>query len=94
MKNFKNLFAAIALVAVLTLGTSMANAGIIINSFGEDECPTESVAGEKDGIIINSFTRDGIIINSITGIIINSVTGIIINSFGEDEKPCGIIINS
>lgn len=87
MKKLQNVFAAFALVTVFALGTSMANAGIIINSFGEDDPCTAS-----DGTF--AADKDGIIINSLTGIIINSLTGIIINSAAEVPSDCGIIINS
>jgi len=93
MKNLKNTFAAFTMMAVMALGTTFANAGIIIAGRTADgdkqtqkteQCTNQTeVKNDLGGIIIAGFV----------GIIIAGRTGIIIAGFGEESVVnCGIII--
>lgn len=83
MRKLKTKLMTTAMMLILALGTSVANAGIIIADFdgGDQPCnqPTEKV-------------DSGIIIADIIGIIIADLTGIIIADASEPTVNCGIII--
>lgn len=90
MKNLRNFFGWITLVAVITFSSTFANAGIIIAGAQNTEpCPT---AAKVDSGIIIAGVKDGIIIAGFTGIIIAGITGIIIAGASEAPVDCGIII--
>ena len=100
MKNLKNIFGWITLVAVVTFGTTFANAGIItagLNGENTDKTSDPCVSTDN-GIITAGFT--GIITAGFTGIITAGLTGIItagatgiITAGAKDDAPvnCGII---
>lgn len=90
MKNLRNFFGWITLVAVITFSSTFANAGIIIAGAQAPE-PCTSTEKVDSGIII-AGVKDGIIIAGYTGIIIAGITGIIIAGAAEAPVDCGIII--
>ncbi len=79
----KKTITTITLAAILTLGTTFANAGIIVAGRSADNTCSQS----KDGIIVAG--RDGIIVAGITGIIVAGLTGIIVAGLSDDTTtPC------
>jgi len=74
MKNLRNILSAGTLIAAIALGTTFANAGIIINNRNA-QADTKSESSKTE-----VFSKAGIIINNVAGIIINNRTGIIINN--------------
>ena len=74
----KKTLTAITLAAVLTLGTTFANAGIIITNVSEGPAPT-TCADNGKGFY-------GIIITNIVGIIITNIAGILVSD--AKEQPC------
>ncbi len=91
MKNLKNVAATIALAGIIMIGSSVANAGIIINngSFSGKSTKTTQQCSEK-----SEKSDWGIIINNIVGIIINNFGGGIIIDNATERQDCGIIINN
>ncbi len=89
MKNLKNKVAAIALTMMIAMGSTVANAGILINDRnGSGFKNTETCSTNED-------KKDwGILINDLVGILINDLVGILINDL-KDSAPvnCGILIN-
>ncbi len=89
MKNLKNKLAAIAFTLMIAMGSTVANAGILINDRnGSGFKNTETCTTSED-------QKDwGILINDIIGILINDLGGILINDL-KDSAPtnCGILIN-
>ena len=85
MKTLRNYFAAFALMAVLTLSTSVAKAGdgIIVAGFSDGII----VAGSSEGPS-TPCTEPG---NAATGIIVAGFTGIIVAGL-SDQPFCGIIV--
>ena len=87
MNNLKNKFAVGTMAAVILLGTTFANAGIIIaGATAPQPCTQDPAATET--------SKTKTYLNNFTGIIIAGFTGIIIA--GATEPPptetCGIII--
>ena len=82
----KKTLTAITLAAVLTLGTTFANAGIIITNVSEGPAPTTCADNGKGfyGIIIMNIV--GIIIGNRAGIIIGNRGGILVSD--AKEQPC------
>jgi hypothetical protein len=81
----KNLIAAITLAVLFTFGTSLVNAGIIVQGVQDtttkqDQC-TETTEKTDWGIIVQGFT----------GIIVQGFTGIIVQGAAE-QVDCGIIV--
>lgn len=84
MTNLKNLLATITLLAVIVLGTTSANAGLIMSDFagqGNDPC------SESGDVKLDM----GIIVAGITGIIVAGRDGIIVAG-KDDTQDCGIIV--
>lgn len=79
----KKTLTAITLAAVMTLGTTFANAGIIVA--GKSGAPASCGSSQKDGIIVAG--KDGIIVAGKDGIIVAGLVGIIVAGF------TGIIIS-
>lgn len=89
MKRYKNIAATFLMIGILTLGSSFANAGILINDFnGSERTKTEQPCTNPDEKI-----DYGILINDIIGILINDFTGILINDVRTTTVDCGILIN-
>ena len=77
----KNALTTLALIAVMTFGTTFANAGIIVGGLTTSDDPCT----EK--------TNVGIIVGGFTGIIVAGFTGIIVGGAQADEpEVCGIIV--
>jgi hypothetical protein len=77
----KNTLATLTLIAVMTFGTTFANAGIIVGGLtsGDEPCT------EKSNV--------GIIVGGFTGIIVGGFTGIIVGGAQADgTEVCGIIV--
>ncbi|MEJ7847887.1 MAG: hypothetical protein WKF92_07370 [Pyrinomonadaceae bacterium] len=92
MKNLRNLFGWITLVAILTFSSTYANAGIIIAGAQDQKTDPCTTTEKVDSGIIIAGLKDGIIIAGFTGIIIAGITGIIIAGSSETPVNCGIII--
>jgi hypothetical protein len=90
MKNLKNTVAAITLMAVISFGTTFANAGIIVAGFNE-KTTTERTCTQTT---TKTPKLDwGIIVAGLRGIIVAGFTGIIVA--GATDTPtvdCGIIV--
>lgn len=96
----KKTIATITLAAIMTLGTTFANAGIIVAGRGVDnntcsQTKNGIIVAGRDGIIVAG--RDGIIVAGITGIIVAGITGIIVAGLDDSTTPCsanrdGIIV--
>ena len=79
MKNLKNMMAAVTMLAVLVLGTTSANAGLLMSDR----------ANPGQG---NSCTVKQDIMADLTGIILHRM-GIILSKGGTNtEVSCGIIL--
>lgn len=89
MKNLKKTIATFGLAAVMMMGVSTANAGIILTDFssGDSQPCTEQKDDTK-----TDFT--GIILTDFTGIILTDFTGIIIVGAAETPVDCGVIIHN
>ncbi len=86
MKNLKNMLTAVAMTAVLGLGTVSANAGLIITDKGANTPKDCSVGtGVLDQIA-------GIIIVGLNGLIITDRDGLIITDKSECVDKDGLII--
>ncbi len=90
MRNFKNVAGVVALTLFIGFGSTIANAGILINDRGGSGLTTNCESTNKE----TKFDW-GILINDIIGILINDRTGILINDFGKTGGTinCGILIN-
>jgi hypothetical protein len=90
MTNLKNLLATITLLAVVVLGTTSANAGLIMSDFtgqgNNNPCTANDGVKLDMGIIVAGIT--GFIVAGRTGIIVAGRDGIIVA--GKDN--CGIIV--
>lgn len=92
MQTIKKTIAAITMTGIILLGTSFANAGIIILGAKEQSSGSKTTqqCSETSG---PSKANSGIIILGFTGIIILGLTGIIILGAKESTATnCGIII--
>ena len=80
-----------ALTAILMMGTTFANAGIIVTDAADQPAPcTDTKIKVDSGIIIAGAT--GIIVAGFTGIIVAGFTGIIVAGATNDTVDCGIIV--
>lgn len=95
MKATKRLVTIGMLIAVLSLSSTFANAGIIVNFDGQTRQSTESRCQATDfdsksrlarGVIVN---LTGVIVN-FTGVIVN-LTGVIVNLSDDNGSICGHI---
>lgn len=75
----KKTLTTITMAAILTLGSTFANAGIIVAGRAADNCTS------RDGIIVAG--RDGILVSDAVGIIVAGLTGIIVAG-AADSTPC------
>ena len=75
MKNIKNTVATIALMAVLGLGSTVANAGIIISDAPVPETKSQCTT-VKGGFL---QTMAGVLIQGISGVLIQGVNGMLIS---------------
>jgi hypothetical protein len=87
MKNLKNLMAAVTLIAVLMIGATSANAGLLVSDFsgGDDTQPCTATNNDK--------TDWGIIVTGFTGIIVTGFTGIIVTGAADSPVDCGILMS-
>lgn len=69
MTNFKNMVAAITLMAVMAFTTTVANAGLIISDRSTPITPCETKENADNGIILTDLV-EGIIVFGRTGIIV------------------------
>lgn len=74
MKKLNNIAAAFVMMAILILGTTAANAGILVSDATGSETKTSQTCTVPD-----EKTDWGIMINGIVGIMINGFGGIMIN---------------
>ncbi|CAN5321822.1 hypothetical protein BH10ACI1_BH10ACI1_30950 [soil metagenome] len=83
MKNLKNMLAAITLTAVLMLGATSANAGILLSDFtgtsNQNPC-TEQTTKNNGGVAVND------------GILVAGFTGILVAGAADPTVNCGIIV--
>lgn len=89
MKNLKKLIATVTLTGIIILGTTNAQAGLLMSDFagtGDTNQPCTTKVEKK-----SSKRYDNGIIVSLTGIIV-SLTGIIV-SYNETPTNCGIIVS-
>jgi hypothetical protein len=82
------------LLVVLVFGSTIANAGIIVNGRNS----VDSQTSQKDPEPCKDETQDlgGIIVNGIAGAASFFTTGIIVNGIASSEpsdETCGIIVN-
>ena len=83
----KKTITTITLAMVLTLGTTFANAGIIVAGKGSVPPKTEPCSQPTDKSL------GGIIVAGFTGIIVAGFTGIIVAGKGDTAPVnCGIIV--
>lgn len=86
----KKTLITILLATILSLGTTFANAGIIITNIADQGTDPGDPCQQSDD---SSLT--GIIITNLTGIIITNFTGIIITNVAKTTPVnCGIIITN
>jgi hypothetical protein len=79
MTNFKNTVAAITLMAVMVLTTTVANAGLIVSDRSTPATTCETKPTGSDWGILVSDLVEGIIVAGFTGIIVAGRTdGIIV----------------
>jgi hypothetical protein len=100
MKKVRTLITTATLASVLLLGSTFANAGIIVAGYADkqptaDPCQTSTSRTSKDGksdsgIIVADAT--GIIVAGFTGIIVTDFTGIIVAGATSEPVNCGIIV--
>lgn len=96
MNKVRNLITATAMMAILLVGTSFANGGIIIAGYTDkptepEPCTEQRTTKYDSGIIVTDLT--GIIIAGFTGIIIAGYTGIdVAGATKKEPVNCGIII--
>lgn len=94
MKNLRNLFAAVTLMAVLMIGVSSANAGILMTDLkGDNPQPcTETKTDSKTdwGVIVQDIV--GVIVQDFMGVIVQDFTGVIVQDAADTQTECGIII--
>lgn len=102
MKNLKNLLAAGTLLAVMVLGTTVTNAGILMSDRsgnGGGTCGDNGDASLDMGIIVAGITgiivagRTGIIVAGRDGIIVAGKDGIIVAGKGDTPVNCGILMS-
>lgn len=89
------MLAAVTLLAVLVLGTTSTNAGILMSDFvnpnQNDPCVETEDTGLDTGIIVAGFT--GIIVAGRGGIIVAGRDGIIVAGKGTNPVDCGILMS-
>lgn len=94
MTNFKNIVAAIALVAIIGTSATFANAGILVSDKSNTPCTaqvdTKDVKGADWGILVSDLS--GIIVAGFTGIIVAGKDGIIVAGKEQAPAECGIIV--
>lgn len=94
MKNLKKLLATVTLTGIIILGTTNAQAGILINDFASKGNTNEPCTAKVENKVDNKDSKYdyGILINDF-GILINDF-GILINDFIKGgQQNCGILIN-
>lgn len=95
MKSIKNIIAAFALVATLSVSSF---AGILVTGRDSGEPCTPSTETSRDGILVTGAT--GILVTGVTGILVTGITGILVTGrdgilvTGRDgsNDTCGIIV--
>ena len=93
MKTVRNILTAGAMAAVLLMGTTFANAGIIVAGLKDttNTDPCKDTTKVDNGIIVAGL--DGIIVAGFDGIIVAGLTGIIVAGVsGDGPVNCGIIV--
>ena len=81
----KKTIATFTLAAIMTFGTTFANAGLLVSDFAGGTTQPDPC---KETVKVDS----GIIITDIVGIIITDLIGIIITDAVDVPVNCGIII--
>ena len=78
-----------AMIAVLLMGTTFANAGVIVGGLKSDDKPTCTKIEKVDsGVIVGGFM--GVIVGGFMGVIVGGFTGVIVGGL-TDKSPekCG-----
>lgn len=89
MKKFRNLVATAALAGIIMMGTTSANAGMLLSDFAGGDTPTDNPCTLETKVKVNH----GIIVSGVTGIIVSGL-GIIVSGFTKDAPTnCGIIVS-
>ena len=91
MKNLKNMLTAVAMTAVLGVGTVSANSGFIIT---DKSANTTKPCAVKDGGILQQMS--GIIIVGLSGFILSDLHGLIMSdapTVGCDNNGNGLIMS-
>ncbi len=99
MKNIKNTIAAMSLMAVMGLGATAANAGIMVSDRSvtpaQTVCSTEGIMSQLEGIIIVGLasSREGIMMSDRLGIMMSDrSTPCVQGNTVEGQNDDGIII--
>lgn len=88
MKNLKTIFGWLTLVTIITFGTTLTNAGIVVAGLTDDPAPTPCT--EKEGIVVAGLT--GIVVAGFGGIVVAGLTGIVVAGITDDSEVCGIVV--
>ena len=82
----KKTITTIALAAILTLGSTFANAGVVVNSVG---------GSTNDPCTVKSTKDTGILVIDLVGMLVTDFTGILVVDFKAPVTVnCGILVAS
>lgn len=90
MKNSNSKVAAFVMMAILVLGTTSANAGILVSDVTKIETKTSQTCSTTE-----EKPDWGIVIHNLVGIVIHNLVGILVSD-SKTSTPidCGIVIHN
>lgn len=86
----KKLFATLGLMGVILIGSSTAQAGLLMSDFTGKN--TKQTCSQKSRTSSKTNKSWGIFVTSFTGIIVAGFTGIIVAGATEAPAECGILM--
>ena len=89
----KKTITTIALATIITLGSTFANAGILVSDVSGTTNDPCTVKNTKDtGILVSDFV--GILVSDFTGILVSDFTGILVSDRpAPTPVNCGILVS-
>lgn len=92
MKNLRNLLATVTLMAIIMIGATNANAGLLMSDFaGDSSDPCAESTGKSDD------TNWSVIVTGFTSVIVTGFTSVIVTGLangGDDNNTnCGILLS-
>ena len=80
MKILKGWIPTGAMIAVILMGTTFANAGVVVGGLkSDDKPPCTEIEKVDSGVVVGGFT--GVVVGGFTGVVVGGLIGVVVGGF-------------